>query len=297
VLRAFAAALATTAIPCAMAQSPALLTRRIPASGVMLPAIGLGTWQTFDVAAGSPEIDAARDVLQAFHALGGSVVDSSPMYGRSEEVVGDLAANLGLAGRLFLATKVWTTGEQAGIRQMEDSLRLLRAKRIDVMQIHNLLDWRTHARTLETWKAGGRFRHLGVTHYHAGAHEDLAAVLRTRRFDFVQVNYSLAEREAERTVLPLAADLGIAVLVNRPFAQAALFRRVRGKPLPDWAREADCASWAQVFLKFILGHPAVTCVLPATRRVEHLKDNMAAGLGRLPDAALRRRMADWFATI
>jgi diketogulonate reductase-like aldo/keto reductase len=213
------------------------------------------------------------------------------MYGAAESVAGDLAADLGVTGRLFLATKVWTSGRQAGVTQMEQSLRRLRARRLDLMQIHNLLDWRTHLRTLRDWKAAGRIRYLGVTHYTAGAYDELERVLRDEPLDFVQVNYSLGEREAERRILPLARDRGIAVLVNRPFAEGGLFQRVRGKALPAWAAEVDCESWAQIFLKWILAHPAVTCAIPATSRPQHLVDNMKAGLGRLPDAAARERMA------
>jgi aryl-alcohol dehydrogenase-like predicted oxidoreductase len=280
-----------------MSSAHELLTRSVPASGEKLPAVGLGTWQTFDVAEHAPERAALAAVLRTFADLGGRVVDSSPMYGRAERVVGDLAVEQQLHPKLFLATKVWTRGAAAGVRQMEESLSLLRTRRIDLMQVHNLLDWRLHADTLARWKTEGRARYLGITHYHAGAHDELAAVMRTRRFDFVQLNYSLAEPEAERSLLPLAAELGIAVLVNRPYAEGALFRRVQGHSLPPWATEIDCTSWAQFFLKYLLAHPAVTCVLPATRRVEHLQDNMAAGRGRLPDAAMRRRMAQHFATL
>jgi diketogulonate reductase-like aldo/keto reductase len=213
------------------------------------------------------------------------------MYGAAESVVGDLAADLGLAGSLFLATKVWTSGRDQGIAQMEQSLRRLRVPRIDLMQIHNLLDWRTHLRTLREWKAAGRIRDLGVTHYTASAHGELERVLRDEPVDFVQVNYSLGEREAERRILPLARDRGVAVIVNRPFSEGGLFRQVRARALPAWAADVDCASWAQFFLKWILAHPAVTCVIPGTSRPEHVMDNLAAGTGRLPDAPTRERMA------
>lgn len=277
----------------AMTQSSTpIITRPIPSSGERLPIVGLGTWQTFDVGPQAPERAELKEVLGSLVEQGASVVDSSPMYGRAEAVVGDLAAELKLHGSLFLATKVWTRGEDAGIRQMEDSFRLLRAQRIDLMQVHNLVDWRTHLKTLKAWKAAGRLRHIGVTHYHAGAHEELMSVLRTREFAFVQFNYSLAEREAEHRLLPLCADLGIAVLVNRPFSQGELFPRVKGKPLPEWAKDIDCASWAQFFLKWILGHPAVTCAIPGTSKLRHLTDNIAAARGRLPDQAMRARMLE-----
>jgi aryl-alcohol dehydrogenase-like predicted oxidoreductase len=206
-------------------------------------------------------------------------------------VVGELATALSVRNRLFLATKVWTRGRQPGVAQMETSQRRLRTDVIDLMQVHNLVDWRTHLATLREWKAAGRIRYLGVTHYTASAHGELAAILEAEPVDFVQVNYSLAERDAERRLLPLAAERGVAVVVNRPFAEGALFRRVRGKALPGWAAELGCHSWAQLFLKWIVAHPAVTCVIPATSRPEHLRDNMQAGVGPLPDAAARGRLA------
>lgn len=252
--------------------------------------IGVGTWQTFDVGQAAPERAELAQVLRLLVQHGGRVVDSSPMYGRAEGVLGDLAHDLGLTTALFLATKVWTRGEAAGVAQMQDSLRLLRARKLDLMQVHNLVDWRSHLKTLQAWKADGRLRYIGVTHYHAGAYDELMAVLKTRAFDFVQFNYSMAEREADTRLLPLCAELGVAVIVNRPFSQGDLFPRVKGKAMPEWAAEFDCASWAQFFLKWILGHPAVTCAIPGTRRVVHLEDNVAAARGRLPDAAMRRRM-------
>jgi aryl-alcohol dehydrogenase-like predicted oxidoreductase len=257
----------------------------------MLPVIGMGTWQTFDVGRFEAERAPLREVLREFAKRGGKVVDSSPMYGRSETVLGELAAALRLHEQLFLATKVWTRGRHGGIRQMEESFRRLRAERLDLMQVHNLLDWRTHLVTLRRWKEEGRIRYIGVTHYTESAYDELARLLETEEMDFVQLNYSIAEREAERRLLPLAAERRLGVLVNRPFAEGALFRKVRGKPLPPWAGEAGCASWAQFFLKFIVSHPAVTCAIPATSKLEHLVDNMQAGQGALPDAAMRERMA------
>ena len=205
-----------------------------------------------------------------------------------------MSAGLGLRERLFLATKVWTSGREAGIQQMQTSFRRMRTQRMDLMPVHNLLDWRTHLDTLQAWKKEGRVRYLGITHYHAGAHAELEKLLRSRHWDFVQVNYSIAEPEAGERLLPVAADLGVAVIVNRPFAQGALFSRVRSLALPDWAAEFDCASWAQFFLMWSRSDPAVTCVTPASRTAEHTRDNWAAGLGRLPDAAMRRRMTAWF---
>lgn len=275
--------------------APALLTRPIPSSGERLPAVGLGTWRTFDVGPTPAERTLLRDVLARFVALGGRVIDSSPMYGAAEAVAGDLAAELGLHASLFVATKVWTSGREAGIAQMERSLRQLRVPRLDLMQVHNLVDWRTHLRTLREWKQAGRIRYVGITHYTASAYGELEQVLRSEPLDFVQVNYSLAERDAERRVLPLAHERGIAVLVNRPFAEGAVFQRVRGQALPPWAADAGAHSWAQFFLKWILAHPAVTCVIPATSRPQHLEDNMKAGLGPLPDAATRERMGSLLA--
>ncbi len=267
-----------------------MIQRRIPRTGESLPAVGLGTWQTFD-AANAAAAAPLRDVLREFARLGGTVVDSSPMYGRSETVVGDLTAELGLQNQFFIATKVWTTGAEAGIRQMEESFKRLRVARIDLMQVHNLVDWRTHLRTLRAWKAHGRIRYIGVTHYTESAYGDLERVLKSEELDFVQLNYSITERAAERRLLPLAVDRRLAVLANRPLAQGALFAKVRGKPLPAWASEIAVESWAQFFVKFTLGHPAVTCAIPATSRADHLRDNMAAGHAPLPDAETRERMA------
>jgi diketogulonate reductase-like aldo/keto reductase len=268
-----------------------ILARPIPSSGETVPAVGLGSWRTFDVGAAAAARAPLREVLQRFVDLGGRLVDSSPMYGAAESVIGDLAAELGVGDRLFLATKVWTSGRQAGVAQMEQSIRRLRARRLDLMQIHNLLDWRTHLRTLRDDQQAGRLRYVGVTHYTERAYDELEGVLRSEPVDFVQVNYSLGEREAERRILPLARDRGIAVLVNRPFSAGDLFQRVRGQALPPWAADVGCESWAQVFLKWILADPAVTCVIPATSRVQHLVDNMRAGLGSLPDESARTRMA------
>lgn len=264
--------------------------RPIPRSGEQLPMVGLGTYQSFAVGRGKSEREPVKEVLRLFAQHGGTLVDSSPMYGPSEGVVGDLAQELDLTGKLFMATKVWTSGRDAGIRQMEESMRLMKVTRMDLMQIHNLQDWQTHQRTLNEWKAAGKIRYTGITHYHSGAYDQLESILKTKAFDFVQFNYSISEREAEDRILPLAQDTGTAVIINRPFAQASLFSRVRGKEVPPWAAEFDCKSWGQFFLKYILSHPAVTCVIPATSKPHHLTDNMTAGIGRLPDAAMRRRM-------
>ena len=292
-LKLAASCAALTVMRNAQAQTPAILKRPIPRSGELLPAVGVGTWQTFDVGPKAPERAELKDVLRLLVEAGGSVVDSSPMYGKAEGVAGDLAADFGLREKLFFATKVWTSGRESGIRQMEDSFRLMRTQRMDLMQVHNLLDLAVHAKTLREWKTAGRIRYIGITHYHEGAHADLEKIVRTRAWDFVQFNYSMAEREAEARLLPACADSGTAVIVNRPFSQGGLFPKVKGKDLPVWAVEFDCSSWAQFFLKYLLSHPAVTCVIPGTRRVTHLRDNVQAGIGRLPDAAMRRRMVEY----
>jgi diketogulonate reductase-like aldo/keto reductase len=269
-----------------------LLRRPIPRSGELLPVIGLGTWQTFDVGNSASARAPLRDVLREFVKLGGSVVDSSPMYGRSESVVGDLAVELGVSRKLFLATKVWTTGRDAGIRQMEESFRRLRTERMDLMQVHNLVDWRTHLATLRDWKRAGRIRYLGITHYQASAFDDLASIMRSEAIDFIQLPMSVELPDAEEALLPLAAERGVAVIVNRPFEGGALMHRVRRKPLPDWAAEFDCRGWSELFLRWIVSHEEVTCVIPATSSVEHLAENLRAGEGRMLDASERRRLRE-----
>ncbi|MEP7155708.1 MAG: aldo/keto reductase [Betaproteobacteria bacterium] len=276
-----------------------MMTRKIPSTAELLPVIGLGTWQTFDVGDDPAVRTSLSEVLEEFVALGGSLIDSSPMYGRSEEVAGELIAKLGLREKLFVATKVWTSGKAAGIAQMDDSIRKLRVasspsvgKPIDLMQVHNLLDVETHLRTLAEWKKDGRVRYVGVTHYTPGGYDNVAKVISAHKVDFLQINYSAGEREAEQRLLPMARERGIAVIVNRPFAGGELLRRLRGRPLPAFAAEIDCSSWAQLLLKFVISHPAVTCAIPATSRVVHLRDNMAAGSGRLPDEKMRVKIAE-----
>lgn len=269
-----------------------VIAREIGRTGERLPAIGMGTWETFDVDASQAARAPLRTVLQAFTAGGGRVIDTSPMYGAAEAVTGDLLAETGAPA--FIATKVWTRGRAAGEEQMRASLRLLRTARVDLMQVHNLVDFATHITTLRRWKDEGKARYIGATHYQRGAFDELERVIREERIDFVQLPYSIVSREAERRLLPAAAAHGVAVLVMRPFETGDLFTRVRGRPLPGWAAELDCASWAQIFLKFILGHPAVHCPLPATRKSEHMADNMGAGRGHVPDEAQRRRMIALF---
>ena len=265
--------------------------RKIPSSGEMLPVVGVGTWRTFDVG-GKPEDRAPlAEVLRLLFEAGGSVIDTSPMYGSAEAVIGDLLAAVGTRAKAFIATKVWTTGRDNGIAQMRNSMRLLKTDRIDLMQIHNLVDWRAHLPTLKAWKAEGRLRYLGVTHYTQSAHDELESVMRAEKWDFVQLNYALDDRAVERRLLPLAQERGIAVIVNQPFGGGGLLRKLMARKLPDWAGEIGATSWAQLLLKFVLAHPAVTCVIPGTGKPEHMKDNLQAGFGAYPDAALLKRMA------
>jgi diketogulonate reductase-like aldo/keto reductase len=270
-----------------------MLTRPIPSTGEAMPVIGLGTWRVFDVGTDTEARRPLREVLQVLLEFGGRVIDTSPMYGRAEAVIGDLLLEMGARSRVFLATKVWTEGSEHGIAQMQHSAQLLRSEVIDLMQIHNLMDWRTQLSILRRMKARGDIRYIGITHYTTNALPELARILVTEPgIDFVQLGYSLATREPETELLPIAAAHGIAVIVNQPFEEGGLFRRVRGRPLPDWAREIDCRNWAQLFLKYILAEPSVTCVIPATNNPEHMKDNAGAGFGRLPDLRQRQQMRD-----
>jgi diketogulonate reductase-like aldo/keto reductase len=271
--------------------------RAIPASGEQLPVIGLGTWQTFDVGGDRAARAELKEVLRSFFAGGGRVVDSSPMYGSSESVVGDLCGELGICEPLFMASKIYTQGREQGVRGLERSIERMRAGSMDLMQVHNLLDVAVHTPTLLQAKAAGRVRYVGITHYTSSAYAEIERLLRTKQYDFVQINYSLGEPESEQRVLPLAQELGVAVIANRPFVEGAMFRRVRGRPLPPWAAELGIASWAQYFLKWIVAHPAVTCAIPGTGRPEHMADNLKAGFGPLPDARQRARMAEDYAAL
>jgi len=281
----------------ATSESSTLLSRKIPSSGEKLPVIGLGTWRAFDVDLSADVRRQLEDVLSTFVKLGGRVIDSSPMYGRAEEVIGDLTSALGIRDKIFLATKVWTEGKQRGIQSMERSMSLLRTNRIDLMQVHNLVDVNTQLATLQEWKQEGRIRYTGITHYESGALSEIEKLMRSQKFDFLQINYSLMEPEADERVLRLSQERGVAVIANRPFGAGDLFSKVRSKPLPDWAAEFDCHSWAQFFLKWIVANPAITCAIPATDKARHLEDNMQGGFGRLPDAKLRRRMAEFVSSL
>jgi diketogulonate reductase-like aldo/keto reductase len=292
--RAFLASLGAlglaTRLGPAAAQSRPIRTRAIPSTGERLPVIGMGSWLTFDVG-DSEALRAARlEVLSAFFGQGGTVIDSSPMYGTSEAVIGYCLGRLPTIRTPFSATKVWTLFRSRGIRQMEASQRLWGVERFDLMQIHNLLDWEAHLETLVDWKARGRLRYIGVTTSDGRRHDDLEEVMTEQPVDFVQFTYNILDRKAERRLLPLAAERGLAVIINRPFRRGALFGFFERHPLPGWAREFDCANWAQFFLKFIVSHPAVTCAIPATTRVDHMIENMGAAYGRLPDPDQRARM-------
>ncbi|HEY1432677.1 MAG TPA: aldo/keto reductase, partial [Stellaceae bacterium] len=274
-----------------------MLTRPIPSTGETMPVIGLGTWRAFDAGSDEAARRPLRQVLQQLLDDGGRIVDTSPMYGRAEAVAGDLiaelGAELGALPRIFFATKVWTTGRERGIEQMQRSARLLRTDVIDLIQIHNLVDWRTHLATLRRMKEQGSVRYIGITHYTTGALRELARILRAEPgIDFVQLGYSLATRAAEIELLPTALERGIGVIVNQPLERGDLLRRVRGRALPDWAREFECTGWAQLFLKYVLAEPAVTCVIPATGNPDHVKENLAAGFGTLPDARGRKQIRE-----
>ena len=291
VLKLGAAAIAANVLPRSAFAQKKMIERKIPKSGEPIPAVGIGTSDVFDVGTDADERAPVKEVLRRFVELGGRVVDSSPMYGRAETVVGDIAQELGIARSLFIATKVWTRGEDAGAEQIETSMRRLKAPTIDLMQVHNLVDLQTQLATLRDLKQQRKIRYLGVTHYTVGSHGELEDLVRKENLDFVQFNYSIATRDSEARLLPACAETRTATLINRPFEDGALFSQVKGKPLPDWTKEFDCESWAQFFLKFILSHPAVTCVIPATAKLKHLEDNMRAGYGKLPDAKMRERMA------
>jgi diketogulonate reductase-like aldo/keto reductase len=292
--RGFLAALAATVPARAFAkEAPVsdIITRTIPSTGEKLPAIGLGSWQTFDVS----DIAPVKPVLERFLALGGRVIDSSPMYGKSEEAIGKMLAEIKKANpnapAPFLATKVWTRGKDDGIAQMKRSMSRMGTTKMDLMQIHNLVDWKTQLATLRAWKDAGTIRYIGITHYSHGELDTMEKIIKSEKIDFVQLPYSVAERGAEKRLLPAAAAAGVAVLVMEPFSKGALFDRVKGKVLPAVARDVGCTSWAQLFLKFIVGHPAVTAPIPATSKLKHIEDNLGALRGPVPTEAQRKQIA------
>lgn len=278
-----------------LAQPARPATRAIPSSGDAIPLVGLGTWITFNVGNDRAARDASADVMRAFFAAGGRLIDSSPMYGSSQEVIGHGLAKLGRQADVFCADKVWISDVGQGRAQMETSRRRWGVARIDLMQVHNLLAWEAHLPTLFAMKAGGELRYVGITTSHGRRHGELERIMASQPIDFVQFTYNLVDREAEARLLPLAQERGIAVLANRPFQQGALLDRLARRPLPAWAAEIDCTSWAQFALKFVISHPAVTCAIPATTRVDHVRENLAAATGRMPDATMRARMAAFVA--
>lgn len=284
--------LSNTSFAQPSAQTP--LRHLIPSTGERIPVIGMGSWLTFDVGDDAFARGQRRKILQVFFEQGGTVIDSSPMYGSSEEVIGDLLPRLNGRPKFFSASKVWTVGRQTGIKQMESSQRLWGIAGFDLLQIHNMLDWETHVRTLKAWKDEGRVRYIGITTSHGRRHEALETALRQERFDFVQFTYNILNRETEQRLLPLAAERGCAVIINRPFDGGSLFHQVRGRALPAWVAEFDCQNWAQYFLKFVISHPAVTCAIPATSQAAHMMENMGANFGVLPDQKVRRKMIEYF---
>ena len=275
----------------------ARIRKEIPGTGEKLAVIGMGTSRTFDAGGDAALLARLQQVMQTFFELGGGMIDSSPMYGSAQEVIGRLLPKVRGARNLFAATKVWIDGRDAGIAQMEASRRQWGIKRFDLMQIHNLVDWETHLATLQQMKAEEKVRYIGITTSHGRFHEQLAEILKKHDFDFVQLSYNIANRTVESPLLAIAREKGMAVIANRPFQRGRLFRRVKGVPVPPWAREFDCATWGQFFLKFIISHPAVNCAIPATSKVKHMKDNMQAGRGRLPNAEQRARMASYFESL
>jgi aryl-alcohol dehydrogenase-like predicted oxidoreductase len=274
-----------------------MLKRKIPKTGEEIPAIGLGTYIRYNVGHSESELRPRREVLKMFYDNGGRLIDTAYVYGNAEQVLGQLTHELGIKDKLFIATKVWAEGRENGIRQMETSLSRLGVNGVDLMQIHNLTDWQTQIETLKEWKAAGRIRYIGITYSTAGATDRLMEVMKKEPIDFVQQIYSIAVRRIEKDLLPLAQEKGIAILANRNFEGGDLFGKVRAKPLPVWASDIGCTSWAQFFLKYVLSHPAVTCVIPATANPEHMADNLRAGFGRLPDAAERGRMVEYFESL
>ena len=270
------------------------IKRSIPITGEKIAIIGMGTSRTFTHR--TPKQQLGR-VLQAFFDHDGQLIDSSPMYGPAEDLVGDLLRTTKNKAALFAATKVWTDGRAAGINQMNESMQRMGVEKMDLMQIHNLRDWRTHLATLRQWKEQGKIRYLGITTSHGRFHEELETIMKKEPLDFIQLSYNIDDRATDRRLLPLAADKGIATLINRPYQRGNLFGKVKGKPLPTWAGDIDCNSWGQFFLKFIAGHPAVTCIIPATTKVKHMVDNMAGGQGRVPDAAMRKRMIRYWESL
>jgi len=279
------------------AKTTTVIKKPIPSTGELLPVIGMGSSGTFEVSGNSEEREKLLPVLRTFFDNGGTLIDSSPMYGSAEAAIGELLKEVTNKDKLFSATKVWIDGKKPGIEQMQRSMKLWGVSKFDLMQIHNLRDWKVHLETLRQWKADGKIRYIGITTSHGQFHDELETILKKAPFDFVQFSYNIENREVESRLLPIAGDKGIASLINRPFQRGGMFSKVKGKPLPAWVKEFDCESWGQFFLKFIVSHPEVTCVIPATSKPHHMLDNMGAGLGGLPDAKTRQRMIEYFSSL
>jgi diketogulonate reductase-like aldo/keto reductase len=277
-------------LPAVAITNETMMKKDIPKTGEQLPVIGLGTWETFDIDKSPQEMAQLKELLQLMVGKGGKVADTSPMYGFAERNLGKLSADLTINDKLFIATKVWTEGKTKGIEQMNNSFSMLKRKQIDLMQIHNLVDWQTQLSTLKEWKEKGKIRYIGVTHYQESAYKDLEKIINTEPIDFLQINYNITNRQADQRLLPLAREKKVAVIISQPFNVGKLFDQVKGKKLPAWAADFDCKSWAQFFLKFIISHPAVTCTIPATSSPEHMNDNTLAGFGKLPDEKQRQLM-------
>ena len=288
---------ASAGLPLVAQGSKSMLMKAIPSSGEKIPVIGMGSSGTFEIGDNQKARAKLTKVLQTFFDQGGTVIDTSPMYGSSEQVLGALLVNVQNTQSMFMATKVWTQGREEGIAQMQRSMALLRRPILDLIQIHNLLDWETHWKTLRQWKQQGKVRYIGITTHRGYDHDQLAYVMENYPIDFIQFSYSIANRKAEQRILPLAAERGIATMVNRPFQRGDMFRSVKGKDLPAWAADIDCNSWGQFFLKFVISHPAVTCTIPATSKVHHMQDNMGAGFGRMPDQQQREQMLDYYESL
>lgn len=284
-------------LPSGVFAAPGQILKTIPKTGEKLPVIGMGTSRTFDASGDTELLARLQQVTQLFFNLGGGMIDSSPMYGSAQQVIGQLLPKVKGEKNLFAATKVWIDGEEEGIEQMEQSRQLWGISTFDLMQIHNLVDWETHLGTLKQMKADGKIRYIGITTSHGRFHSQLTNILKKHDFDFVQMTYNIGNRDVESPLLSIAHDRGIAVIINRAYQRGDLFGQVKGKPLPAWAAEFDCTSWGQYFLKFVVSHPAVTCAIPATTKVNHLKDNMQAGRGRLPTAKQRKKMVKYFESI
>jgi diketogulonate reductase-like aldo/keto reductase len=280
--------------PISSTNQHGMLQRIIPSSGESIPVIGIGSWKKFDVGDHAADRKNLSKILELMGEHKARLIDSSPMYGRSEQVIGDLTNETGLSDKFFYATKVWTNGREAGIEQMKDSLRKMKRKVMDLIQIHNLVDWQTHLKTLRQWKAEGRVRYIGITHYTTSSHPDLERIIERETLDFIQVNYSIATRNAEKKLLPLAMDRGVAVIINEPLEKGTLFDKTRKMELPSWATDQGIQTWADFFLKYIISHPAITCVIPATSNPSHMEDNLIAGEGYLPGEEDRKNMLEYF---